>query len=47
MSRILVFAEQRDGELKKVAFENLSLGKKFLPTPSLLKMRRSSLWVRH
>ena len=28
MSKILVFAEQRDGELKKVAFENLSLGKK-------------------
>ena len=30
MSKILVFAEQRDGELKKVAFENLSLGKKEL-----------------
>lgn len=28
MSKILVFAEQRDGEVKKVAFENLSLGKK-------------------
>jgi len=28
MSKILVFAEQREGELKKVAFENLSLGKK-------------------
>ncbi|MCK4559993.1 MAG: electron transfer flavoprotein subunit alpha/FixB family protein [Calditrichia bacterium] len=28
MSKILVFAEQRDGKLKKVAFENLSLGKK-------------------
>jgi electron transfer flavoprotein alpha subunit len=28
MSKILVFAEQRDGELKKIAFENLSLGKK-------------------
>ena len=28
MSKILVFAEQRDGELKKVAFENLSLAKK-------------------
>jgi electron transfer flavoprotein alpha subunit len=28
MSKILVFAEQRDSELKKVAFENLSLGKK-------------------
>jgi electron transfer flavoprotein alpha subunit len=28
MSKILVFAEQRDGELKKVAFENLSLATK-------------------
>ncbi len=28
MNKILVFAEQRNGELKKVAFENLSLGKK-------------------
>ena len=28
MSKILVFAEQRDGELKKIAFENLSLAKK-------------------
>jgi len=28
MSKILVFAEQRNGELKKIAFENLSLGKK-------------------
>jgi electron transfer flavoprotein alpha subunit len=28
MSKILVFAEQREGELKKIAFENLSLGKK-------------------
>lgn len=28
MSKILVFTEQREGELKKVAFENLSLGKK-------------------
>jgi electron transfer flavoprotein alpha subunit len=28
MSKILVFAEQRDNELKKIAFENLSLGKK-------------------
>jgi electron transfer flavoprotein alpha subunit len=28
MSKILVFAEQREGELKKVAFENLSLAKK-------------------
>ena len=28
MSKVLVFAEQRDGELKKIAFENLSLGKK-------------------
>jgi electron transfer flavoprotein alpha subunit len=28
MSKILVFAEQRDGELKKVAFENLTLARK-------------------
>ncbi len=28
MSKILVFAEQRGGELKKVAFENISLGRK-------------------
>jgi electron transfer flavoprotein alpha subunit len=28
MSKILVFAEQREGELKKVALENLSLAKK-------------------
>lgn len=28
MSKILVFAEQRDGELKKVAFENLTLAGK-------------------
>jgi electron transfer flavoprotein alpha subunit len=28
MSKIMVFAEQRNGELKKVAFENLSLAKK-------------------
>lgn len=28
MNHILVFAEQRDGELKKVAFENISLAKK-------------------
>jgi electron transfer flavoprotein alpha subunit len=28
MSKILVFAEQRDSELKKVSFENVSLGKK-------------------
>lgn len=28
MSKILVFAEQRDGELKKISFENLSLAKK-------------------
>lgn len=28
MSKILVFAEQRDGELKKIAYENMSLAKK-------------------
>jgi electron transfer flavoprotein alpha subunit len=28
MNKILVFAEQRNGELKKIAFENVSLGKK-------------------
>jgi electron transfer flavoprotein alpha subunit len=28
MSKILVFAEQREGQLKKVAFENLTLAKK-------------------
>ena len=28
MSNILVFVEQRDGELKKVSFENLSLARK-------------------
>ena len=28
MSKILVFAEQREGKLKKIAFENLSLAKK-------------------
>ena len=27
MSNILVFVEQRDGELKKVSFENLSLAR--------------------
>jgi len=28
MSKILVFAEQREGEIKKIAFENLTLAKK-------------------